>query len=139
MTALQTVAFACYALVGLLYLAFGVVYLTTSKFMPYHAEAVGKQWEEIEPRTQVVLSGLMKLGGGGLVGFALAMACLLFVPFRQGEVWARWAIAVIGMVGALTAWNSLVLVKQKTQAKTPVWAANVGILLIVAGFALSWF
>ena len=138
MSTMQMVAFGCYALVGLLFLAFGVIYLTTPKFMHYHAEAVGKQWEELEPHTQVVLSGLLKLGGGGLVGFALSMGFLLAFPFRGGEVWARYAIAVIGMVGALTSWNSLVLVKRKTGAKTPVMAANIGILMIVAGFVLSW-
>lgn len=48
----QVAAFICYALAALLSLVFGAIYLVRSQFMPYHEEAVGIPWQQLDPRSR---------------------------------------------------------------------------------------
>ncbi len=82
-------AFWCYLLVLLSLGIFGIIYLSRSQFMPYHAIAVGKTWAEVDPSFQILLLALIRAIGGTWIATALAIGLLLFIPFKQG---ARWAI-----------------------------------------------
>ncbi len=48
-------AFGCYLLAFFIVSLFAAAYLKRSDFMPYHAQAVGMSWAEIEPRMQMLL------------------------------------------------------------------------------------
>ena len=88
------VAFCCHLLV-VLYLTLGLIYLFRSEFMPYHAVAVGRSWSEVDSEIQILLLALIRALGGATFTAALSMGILLFIPFRQGIRWARWAIPVL--------------------------------------------
>jgi protein-S-isoprenylcysteine O-methyltransferase Ste14 len=62
---------------------------------------------------------------------------LLFVPFRHGEMWARWAIPAGGLVISIGALYAMAYVSLNTQASPPLIAPVAGILLFVAGLILS--
>ena len=60
-----------FALVGVSLVVTGGVYLSVDEFMPYHAEAVQMQWQELDANFQGLMLGLIKgLGGGALVSGA---------------------------------------------------------------------
>ncbi len=60
-----------FALVGVSLVVTGGVYLSIDEFMPYHAEAVQIQWQELDANFQGLMLGLIKgLGGGALVSGA---------------------------------------------------------------------
>lgn len=137
MNALSLAAFASYAVAIILSMVFGIIYLIRSQFMPYHQEAIGKSWQQLDQRLQALLLGLMRTTGGGLLAGGISMAILLLVPFRAGESWSRYAIPTIGLVTALPAMYATILIRSRTQAHTPIAASTIGVGLLVIGFILS--
>ena len=121
-------AFFCHLLFSIEPAAFGVTYLVRSEFMSYHAVAVGMPWSQLPPAQQALILALMRLSGGAYVALALAIVVLLLIPFRRGEVWARWTIGVIGSLGSAGALFGTLYVRAHTPSEPP-W-------LVVAGFAL---
>ncbi|MMZ51664.1 hypothetical protein D3C81_359330 [compost metagenome] len=49
----------CYILSLALGLTFSMIYIFRSSFMPYHRDAVQRQWHEIDTRMQKLLLALM--------------------------------------------------------------------------------
>lgn len=133
----RTAALVCYVLVVLLALSFAGLYLLRSEFMPYHAVAVGTSWADLSPRYQALFLALMRVGGGGWLAVAGAIAILLLIPFRRNERWAFWAVPLIGLFAAVPTLYATLLVKARTPASPPWFGAAAAIALLVLGFVLS--
>jgi hypothetical protein len=131
------VATACYLVASGLSAIFGVIYLTRSKFMPYHSKALGQEWDELTANLQVLLLALMRVCGGGLLGVGLCLAILVIVPFQSGASWAMYTIPSIGLVASLSTLYATYLVKTKTPGNPPIGTSVLAIGLFLIGFLLS--
>jgi hypothetical protein len=131
------VAFGCHAIAYLLFAAFAAIYLLRPRFMPYHEIAVGMRWEEVGRPFQILILGLMRVVGGGLLSAAFIGAILLFWPFRRGTSWARWAIPAHGLIVACSSLWGTLYVQLNTTARSPWLAAAAAIVLLIAGGVLS--
>src|SRR5512134_3717360 len=107
-------SFWTYLTATLLLAAFGGVYLLRPQFMPYHAAAVGLAWEEVPPAFQVLILALMKSLGGAMLATALALVAMLWVPFRKGERWVRYAIPVVSLLYSIPALYVTLFVRAST-------------------------
>ncbi len=130
--------FWCHLLAMLMIGIAGLVYLFRSQFMPYHAIAVGRTWGEVDTAFQILLLALIRVVGGAWIATALAMGILLFIPFRQGMRWARWAVPAIGLVAGLPALYVTLCVTLTTPATPPWKTVVISIALLLAGFILSF-
>jgi hypothetical protein len=130
-------AFVCYGLSAILSMLFGIIYLVRSKFMPYHQEALNKPWQQLDQNLRVLLIGLMRTAGGGLLATGTSVAILLLIPFRAGEFWSIYSIPVIGLLVAIPTLYATALIRLRTHAHTPVVASSLGVGLLVIGFILS--
>jgi hypothetical protein len=137
MGATEIGATVCYVLSLLMATAFGVTYLTRSKFMPYHSDALQLSWDEVDPNLRTLLLALMRAAGGGWLGVSLSVALLLWFPFRAGEGWALYAIPVVGLAAALPSLYATLYVRGRTAASPPVNLTAAAIVLLVLGFILS--
>jgi len=137
MKARAAMAFLCFLLAGITLGAFGLLYLFSPKFMPYHSDAIGVTWEELTPRYQALLLALLKSVGGGFLGSSVAFLTILFIPYRARAAWARWALLGIGLVVSFPALYATLIVKYGTPASPPWYAAALGIVLTIVGFVLS--
>ena len=137
MISTEFAATLCYALAVLVAMAFGVVYLTRSRFMPYHGDALQRSWDELDPHLQALLLALMRAVGGGWLAVSLNVAFLLVFPFRAGETWARYAIPLVGLAAALPSLYAALYVRTRTPASPPVSLVLVAILLLIVGFIIS--
>ncbi len=127
------ISFWCYALAATLSILIGLLYATRKQIMPYHLKALETTWEEIDIKYQFMLR--MLLNGGGYYGIScgLFMLTLLLIPFREGQVWAGYAIGIIGLVGALPLAIIVYTVKTKTKGNPPLWIMVVVNLLLIVG------
>lgn len=117
----------------------GLLYVTTSTFMPYHADALGTTWEALPSNYQGFLIGVIKAMGGGSIGVTLALILLLLIPFRRGDSWARWAVPLIGTVfTALTAYAAFTI-DARTPASPPWRQTIVLTALYLAGALMSYW
>lgn len=65
--------------------------------MPYHEEALGRAWSEIEPGSRAVLRTLLSGYGSTHLAVGLALALLLWAHQRRGLPQARLAIVAVGL------------------------------------------
>jgi hypothetical protein len=115
----------------------GLIYLFSTEFLPYHQESIGVALSDLSPNFQVLFLAFLKATGAGMVCVGIAMLIILFIPFRRGDSWARWAISAIGILYYLLATYISLMVLLKTPGKPP-WFINVfGIILLVLAFFLA--
>jgi hypothetical protein len=124
MDALTLAAFVCYLVSAMGSIAFGFIYLTRSEFMPYHREALGQNWDQLDKRLQTLIIALMRAIGGGLLGGSPGVLVLLFIPFQSGESWSYYAIPAIGLITYLPSFYAILIVRLRTRAVCPYLETN---------------
>ena len=87
----RIVAMVLYAIMGVVSLVLGAIYLFRDSFMPYHAVALGQEWGELDAATQTLLKALMEVAAGGWLALGVLVLLLVAIPIRRGERWARIA------------------------------------------------
>lgn len=130
-------AFGFYLFCALVGFAFGLIYLFSPKFMPYHEAAVGLSWGEVDSAFQAVILSFMRVVGGGLLATMAAIYIFLFIPFRRGDKWARWAIPVVLLIFNTVSLYVMLIMKFNTPASPPWMVSALLIVLSVVGYILS--
>jgi hypothetical protein len=131
------IAFGIYFLLALSSVAFGVVYLFCSTIMPYHRVAIGIPWEQLSSGLQALLQGLIKVAAAGFLVTGISFLALLIIPFRRGDLWAKWLIPILGSVWNIIALNATIMIAMKTPAVTPWPAAIAAMVLLIIAFILA--
>ena len=125
-------------LAALVSIFFGVRYLFTREFMPYHAVVSGKSWSQLELGVQTAILGMLKILGGGFVTYGLALLWLL-LPLNRGESWASWAALTISAATLVpTLYVTIMLRRFEPKAKTPIAPTVVVVALVLAGVGASF-
>jgi hypothetical protein len=115
----------------------GLVYVTTSRFMPYHSDALEVSWEALPMHYQGFILGVIKGMGAGSIGVSLALLIMIALPLRRGEDWARWAVPIVGITFTLLTAYAAFTIDQRTAASPP-WPQTLSLTAIyVAGAVLS--
>ena len=131
----QLVLLSLAALVSLL---FGIRYLVTRQFMPYHAAVAGKAWQDIEPGVQTIILGMLKILAGGFLAYGIALLWLL-IPLVQKQMWAPWAVITITLASVLpSVYVTLWLRRFAPSAPTPIGPALAVLVVALVGGALSF-
>ncbi|HYX63992.1 MAG TPA: hypothetical protein VE935_07220 [Burkholderiales bacterium] len=131
----QLVLLSLAALVSLL---FGIRYLVTRQFMPYHAAVAGKAWQDIEPGLQTIILGMLKILAGGFLAYGIALLWLL-IPLAQKQAWAPWAVITITLASVLpSVYVTIWLRRFAPSAPTPVAPALAVLVVALVGGALSF-
>lgn len=121
-------------LIGLLV---GVQYLVSSEINSYHKEVIGVEWETLAPGVKTLLLILMKGTGDAAVIGAVSIAILLFIPFRRGENWSRWAILTIGLILLVPMLVGALYLVYTTGASSPWWLNAAMMIILITGFLMS--
>ena len=69
-----------YVLDSLVSRVLGSTCLLRGSFVPYHADALGRRWTDVEPVLQTLPGALMDVAGAGWIGIGVAPWCWL--PYR---------------------------------------------------------
>lgn len=132
-------SFVCYLLTGLVLAAFGIRYFIAAELTPYHAAALGQSLATMAPNQQVTFITLYRAVGTGMLSTAVAFGFLLFIPFRRGERWSRWALTAVGLCFAGLSIYLTLAFKAATGIDAPWPAAVASAVLVVVAHALaSW-
>jgi hypothetical protein len=131
------ISFTCYLLLAVLVTGMAGFYVFTPRILPYHEEVLGVTWEQLQPGYQLIFLSFFKIAGALCLASVLALLFLLFIPFRRGEAWARWAIPIF-QLPSLAALNYVPInIALTTTAHPPLAIFFVGDALLVAGFLFS--
>ena len=134
---LLTIAFWCFFMVAFFWMLSGVAYLFSPRLLPHHLDAIGSRWEDLPSEARFMFLMFLKGGGAGMLAVATALSLILFIPFRAGEPWSRWAFLTISAVGITPLFYVIYQVREHTLSSPPWRGAVVSVILMLAGFFLS--
>ena len=137
MKSLRTIAFLCYGLVGLLGFVFAYIYLSRPEFMPYHADAVGMSWNEVDASIKVLIIALMRVSGGGWLAISLSITLLLVARIKFQKIYFGFALVLVGLGGLIPTLYATLYVRANSPADPPWMAAAGGILLLIIALVLD--
>lgn len=129
-----------YAANGLVSVGLGAVYLFSTSFMPYHAEALGKSWAQLEPAAQTLLLALMQVAGAGWAVVGVLTVVIVAIPFRRNAFWARLAAPAALLAFYVPTLLATLDVLRATPAAPP-WYGNAiacGVTLLGLGLDRPW-
>jgi hypothetical protein len=124
-------------LAALVSVFFGIRYLLSREYMPYHAVVTGKPWSQLEPGVQTAILGMLRIVGGGILAYGLALLWLL-LPLNRGEPWA--ALAALTISAAIlvpTLYVTVMLRRFQPKAKTPIIPTAIVLALVLGGVGAS--
>jgi ABC-type transport system involved in cytochrome c biogenesis permease component len=101
--------------------------------MPYHADALGRQWAEVEPALRTLLRALMEVAGAGWIGIGVATLVLVAVPMRRGERWGRLLIPALFLIFYVPTLLATLAVMNGTPASPPWYGNAIACLATLAG------
>ena len=130
-------AFLCYLLVAIVFLATGVSFVFATEFFPFHSDVIETAWQDLGKSEQTLYLGMMRTEGAGFLAAAMAIALLLFIPFRRREAWSYWAMTAIGITEWLPTFLANLHVANTTPASPPWQLALGGMIVLVVGLVLS--
>jgi hypothetical protein len=124
-------------LAALVSVFFGIRYLLSREYMPYHAVVTGKPWSQLEPGVQTAILGMLRIVGGGILAYGLALLWLL-LPLNRGEPWAAWAaLTISAAILVPTLYVTVMLRRFQPKAKTPIIPTAIVLALVLAGVGAS--
>lgn len=127
------------ALAALMSLFFGMRYLRTREFMPYHAVVAGKPWLELDAGVREIILGMLKIIGGCFTAYGFTLLWLL-VPLGRDESWSVWATLSITLAAlAPTLYVTINLRRFEPKAPTPVAPAAIVLILVLLGLGSGLF
>jgi len=127
------VAVICFSMVILIGIVFALLYLFRRKFMPYHADAVEKSWEDLDEKTRVLIIALMRVAGGGWMASSIAIGMFMYLFILEGDRLSAPGMVVIGLAVSIPTLLATLIVKRRTKANPPVFAVVLAIVLMLAG------
>ena len=127
------------SIAAFLSILFGLRYFLAKEFMPYHAVVAGTAWSGLSPGVQTIIVGMLKIVGGGLTTYGVALLWLL-APLGRHESWAPWAVLTITLTSVVpTLYVTILLRRFEPSARTPVLPASIVLALAIVGSSVSFF
>ncbi len=134
---MRIAAISLYTITGIISITMGAIYLFSPEFMPYHSDALGRAWQDLQDSEQVLFGALLDVVGAGWIALGVAVIVLALIPMRRGERWARFLVPFLLVLFYAPNLLATLSVLEQTPA-TPPWYGNAFALLVTAiGLALD--
>jgi hypothetical protein len=128
-----------YFLVGIVSLMMAYKSIFSTRFLPFHEQAAGKSWENIDPGVQTVIRALMKVSGLGFLTVALLLLILPIINYFDHKSLFQYLLPVIAFLYCLGLFFVNHRLAVETTAKTPWKGSLYAAVFIGIGMVLSFF
>lgn len=118
------IAFYIYFVLCMVVVVIGIVDLSIPTIMPYHMEILGVDWGELDDGVRLLLRNFFIMSGASFLVSGITALIILFIPFRKGETWARFALPFPLFLFNIFELVLGIRVSLKTGVATP-WPAGV--------------
>ena len=134
-------ALVLFAIVGISHIIFGIVYVTASEFMPYHAQALNVDWNELGENYKTLFLALIRLAGVG--GLVAGLVNLTLISYLYNHVESRliWLLIASSLMFQSMMNYVVYSVYINTPGDPPLLMVSIGsvtfiiaTLLLLAGF-----
>lgn len=134
---LTKISLALFAIVGVIHIIFGVIYITADEFMAYHSQALMISWSDLNFNYQILILALLKLAGvGGLIA-GIVNLTLVVHTLKNSHTKLVWLILVPSCMFQFTTHFVVYSVYINTPGEPPLLAVSFGsVVLCIAGILL---
>ena len=134
---MRVAAISLYVITGIISIAMGAVYLFSPEFMPYHSDALGRAWQDLQDSEQVLFGALLDVAGAGWIALGVAVIVLAILPLRRGELWARLLVPFLLVLFYVPTLLATLSVLGQTPGSPPWYGNAFALLAMATGFALD--
>lgn len=134
---LPIISIGLYLIVGIISLVMAVKCFVTKKFLPFHEEASGKKWQEMDKPLQQVILALTKVSGLGFLVTAILLIVFPFVNYFRGDSFVKFAIPLISFGFCAQLFMVNFNLHKESKAKTPWKGSLLAMLIILIAFFIS--
>ena len=123
---LLRIAFVLFAVAGMSHIIFGIVYVTADQFMPYHAQALSSEWNDLDANYKTLFLALIKLAGtGGLVAGIVNLSLVAYL-FKRTSSRLIWLLPIPGLIFQLVTNYVVYSVYTDTPGEPPLVIVSIG-------------
>ncbi|MGA2143119.1 MAG: hypothetical protein ABSG94_11965 [Brevinematales bacterium] len=128
-----------YLIAGAVSLVMAFKILTARRFLPFHENAAGVSWDDIQKPLQLVILALLKLNGAGFLLCAVLLGVFPAVNFFAPSGFYRFAAPAAALI--FCSWLFIVNygLYRKTKSQTPWKGSLYAAIMIIAGIVISVF
>jgi hypothetical protein len=127
---LKILPLVLYLAIGCISLLMAIKSLFSRKFLPFHEEAYGKNWESIELNLQLVFLALLKISGLGFLVIALLLLSAPVFNYFIPNSYLQYVIPFIAFLFSTGLFLFNYLLYRRTKAKTP-WKNSLYVMLVI--------
>ncbi|MEP0719569.1 MAG: hypothetical protein ABJ020_05170 [Parasphingorhabdus sp.] len=92
---------------------------------------------ELTTSEQILFSALLDLAGAGWIAVGVAVICLILIPARRGEIWARYLIPALVFISYIPTLLATLSVLNATPASPPWWGTMIVLIATMAAFLID--
>ena len=133
----QKLGFASYYIAIILIILFGGMYMFKPSFMPYHADIIQGDWENVLPSMQKLIRALMIAVGGVTVGVGIILGIFTLKFNKTREPWVGLYITISGIIASLLISVAPIYVVVVSDSVPPLYFPVVIITLLLLGYFLT--
>jgi H+/Cl- antiporter ClcA len=134
---LKMVSIVLYSLIGVISLIMAFKTLSSRKFLPFHEEAYGKPWEDVDEKLRPVFIALLRISGLGFLAVALLMLTFPVVDYIQPNAYLKYAIPSVALIFCSGLFLINFILFKKTKAKTPWKNSLYAMIAILLSMLIS--
>jgi hypothetical protein len=130
-------ALILFAIVGISHLIFGIAYVTTNEFMPYHAQALNINWNNLDENYKTLFLALIRLAGAGGLVAGLVNVTLVTYLYHRVECRFIWLLIVSSLIFQFVTNYVVYYVVTNTPGDPPLLMVSIGsVIFIIATILL---
>ncbi len=92
------ISVALYFIVGVICLAMAFKSISSKKYLPFHEEAAGKAWDNIDKPLQYVILTILRISGLGFLVVGLLLIIFPCVNYFRPDTFVKYSVPVITLI-----------------------------------------
>jgi hypothetical protein len=113
------ISVALYFIVGVICLVMAFKSISSKKYLPFHEEAAGKAWDNIDKPLQYVILTILRISGLGFLVVGLLLIIFPCVNYFRPDTFVKYSIPAIALIYCLGLFLFNYYLYRKTKANTP--------------------
>jgi len=136
---LNILPIALYLVVGAISMVMAYKNIFAKRFLPFHEQAAGKPWDEIEKPLQRVILSLLKLTGLGFLIISLLLIVCPIVNYFSPNIFYKYAVPTLVLIYCSGLFIINFRLCRDTKAATPWKGSLYACLALLVGIIISLF
>jgi hypothetical protein len=133
----EKIGFITYYLTVILIVLFGGLYMFKPSFMPYHAEIVHLNWNQIPETEHILIRALMIAVGGVTISVGIILGLFIYKFQKTGIQWVNNFVMISGIIASILIAIAPIYVVVKSDSVPPLYFPVIIIALLITGNILT--